>query len=114
MPGQTVQNGMIRFQASGPYFADFQYLVIRNDMGIPIWTIILPGDATDVKLPEFPDFSALPVSERPSPGADGQLYLSIVGARLDGGHVYERFSYRDVDQDRWQAYSLTSWLMRLR
>ena len=114
LPGGTVQNGMIRFQASGPYYPDFQFLVLRNDMGIPVWQFILPGDVTDVKLPEFPDFSSLPPAERPSPVPGGPLYLTILGARLDGDHVYERFSYRDIDQDVWEARSMSSWLIRLK
>ncbi len=113
-PGGTVQDGVIRFQASGPYYPDFYYLVLRNDMGIPVWSFILPGDTTDVKLPEFPDFSAQPPDQRPNPVPGSMLFMTIVAARTDGGHVYEQFTYRDIDTDVWEAYSLTSWALRLK
>lgn len=113
-PGGTVEDGVIRFQAAGPYFGDFYYLVLRNDMGIPVWTFILPGDTTDVKLPEFPDFSAQPADQRPNPVPASTLFMTIVAARIDGGHVYEQFTYRDIDSDIWEAYSLTSWALQLK
>jgi hypothetical protein len=112
--GVVGDDGMIRFQSSGPYLPDFYYLVLRNDSGIPVWTFFLPGDMTDVKLPEFPDFSGLPPDQAPNPIAGGQLYMTVVAARIDGGHVYETLNYRDIDADLWEAYSLASWAIRLK
>ena len=115
LPGGVVgADGMIRLQAAGPYLPDFRYIVLRNDMGIPVWTFFLPGDENEVKLPEFPDFSSLPPAQRPNPITGGQLFMTVVSARLGGGHVYETLNYRDIDPDIWEAYSLVSWVIRLK
>ena len=114
-PGGVIGDaGIIRLQASGPYQPDFSYIVLRNDMGIPVWTIFLPGNEVEAKLPEFPDFSAVPVENRPFPMSSGLLFMTVVSTRIDGGHVYENFDYRDIDPDLWEAYAVASWPIRLK
>lgn len=112
LPGGAVEDGLIRFEAAGPYYPDFYYVLLRNSMGIPVWTFILPGTETTVVLPDFPDFSSVAPDTRPAPKPSGPLFMTILAARIDGGHVYEQVSYRDIDSDLWEAYSLTSWAVR--
>ncbi len=115
LPGGVIgADNMIRLQSAGPYLPDFTFMVLRNEMGIPVWTFFLPGDETDVKLPDFPDFSGIPLLERPNPIVAGQLFLTVVAARVDGGHVYETLDYRDIDADLWEAYAIASWVIRLK
>lgn len=115
MPDGTVgEDRMIRLQAAGPYLPDFTQVVLRNAMGMPVWTFFLPGNSTEIKLPEFPDFSAVPIADRPAPIVGGPLYLTATSARVSGGHVYENFDYRDLSVDVWEAYAVASWLIQLR
>ncbi|MBA2664178.1 MAG: IPT/TIG domain-containing protein, partial [Bradymonadaceae bacterium] len=111
-PGGTVVNNRIRFRASGPYYPDFFWVVVRNLQGMPIWQFIVPGTETMVTLPEFPSFAHLPYEQRPEPLAPGPLYLVIYGVRIPN-FTYESFSYNDLSAERWEAFSVASWVIQL-
>lgn len=113
MPGGTVQGNAIRFEASGPPYPDFWYVVLRNAMGIPFYEWILPGDQTRAVLPDFPDFSSLPAEIRPAPLAPGTYFGGFTGARVQSGYVYETWSYRDLGTENYSSYSVASWLIGL-
>ncbi len=107
-PQGVIQNNQISWQSSGPYFPDMHIVVLRNAMGIPIWTMTVPGNENSVTLPEFPDFSALPVADRPEPLVDGPLFLSVTAVRIPG-FQYENFTYQDFSTARWEANAVNRW-----
>lgn len=113
-PGGLATGGAIRFEGGGPYYPDLFYLTLRNDLGIPVWQWIVPGDQNFALLPEFPDFSALPPDLRPNPYPAGQFYLSIFAARTTPGFVFETVSYREIRSEAWSAYSLFPSTIQLR
>ncbi len=108
-PGTRVQDNMIRFRANQVYPPDFTYLTLRNSLGIPVWEWIIPAGEERAVIPEFPSFSGLPPAERPSPLVQEPLFLSIFAVKLKGGFDYERFTFRDVSQEVWRAYSVNNW-----
>jgi hypothetical protein len=112
LPGGSIDR-VFNFFAEGPYYPDYWWITIRNEIGLPVWQMLLPGTESTVYIPEFPDFSNLPVDARPDPFQPGSLFVTIIGARAAEGHIYEEWSYRDISVDRWEAYSLSSWSVRL-
>jgi hypothetical protein len=112
LPGAMIVNDEIRWQASGPYRPDLISLIMRDARGIPVWSIILPGDATSARIPRFPDLSSRPLDQRPQPYPTDLVYLTITSARLSAGGSINTFSYQDLDSGRWEAYSLNRWALQ--
>ena len=108
MPQGTLINSQISWTASGPYLPDMYWVVLRDQMGLPVWTITLPGDEQSVTLPQFPDFSALPPAQRPDPIAPGQLFVSVTAIRIPSFR-YEDFTYQDLTPSRWEAQAVNRW-----
>ncbi len=113
LPGGRI-DGVFDFFAEGPYYPDYWWVTIRNEIGLPVWQMLLPGNETTLYIPDFPDFSSLPVDLRPEPFQSGSLFVSVIGARGSEGLRYETWSYREIDVSRWEAYSVSSWAVRLR
>ncbi len=113
LPGGQIENNTLMFQYSGPYFPDFHVVTLRNDLGIPVYAWLLPGDQTNVVVPEFPDFSSLPAEIRPNPLLQQTLFLNITAARVNGGHIYDDFTYGDLEIESWNARSSANWSARL-
>lgn len=113
LPGGTVQNNQISFAGGGAFEPDFYVGFLRNERGIVVYQFFLPGTETTFVLPNFPDFSALPVDKRPVPLAQGPLFLTVVAAKMRAGHVYETLSYRDIDPGLWESYTQNNWSIRL-
>lgn len=113
LPGGIVENNRISFAGSVSFQPDFYIGIIRNDVGIPVYQFLLPGTEHTFVLPEFPDFSSLAVDKRPVPFQQGALNLTVIAARLRAGHIYEAFSYRDIDSGQWEAYAQNSWAIKL-
>lgn len=110
--GGVVQGREISWEYAGPYLPDLFVITIRNSVGLPVWQIFVEGDQTSVRLPDFPDFSALPADLQPNPYPADQLYLTINAARMvDRGWTFERFTYEDLAQSRWEAFSTNRWGM---
>src|SRR5690554_344712 len=107
--GANIVNNTIVFQVDGPYYADFYSVQFVNDMGMPFWQFVIPGDQHTVRLPEFPDFSFLPQDQRPNPFNTGRIYMTLIGVRAAPDFVFEEFTYRDLSSERWRGYSLTRW-----
>ena len=112
LPGGEVVNREIRWQASGPYFPSFYHVVLRNDMGIAVWSMVAPGTTDSIRIPEFPDFSALPLDQRPAPYVQGDLSLTITAVRIPE-FEFDAFTYEDLGAARWEAYSLNRWGLTL-
>ncbi len=110
--GGTVMDNLIRLRASGPYYPDFYWVILRNMDNLPVWQFILPGTETTVTLPDFPDFAHLPPDERPIPNYEGPLYLVVYGVRIPN-FSYDRLSYNDLSSERWEAFSAASWIIYL-
>lgn len=110
--GGTIMDNLIRFRASGPYYPDFYWVILRNMDNLPVWQFVLPGTETTVTLPDFPDFSHLPPEQRPIPNYEGPLYLIVYGVRIPN-FSYDRFSYNDLSSERWEAFSAASWIVYL-
>lgn len=108
LPGGVVINNELRWQANGPYFPSLYIVSIRNDRGIPVWTMVTPGTATSVRLPQFPDFSALPPEQRPWPYQQGPLFLSLTAARIPN-FSFDQFTYEDLNATRWEASAVARW-----
>jgi len=113
LPGGTVTDNLIRFKLSSIYPPDFTYIVLRNSLGIPVWDWVIPAGQESAVIPTFPSFAGLPPAERPNPLVQEPLYMTIFTARMKGGFVYERFTYRDIALEVWRAYSLNNWTIRL-
>ena len=113
LPGGVVENNQISFAGGQPFVPDFYVGFIRNERGIIVYQFFLPGNETTFVMPTFPDFSALPVDKRPFPLTQGPLNITIIAAKMRAGHVYESFSYRDIDPGLWEAYAQNSWAIRL-
>lgn len=109
--GQVVGD-YFRMGRTGSNTPDFQYVLIRNPMGLPVWTFMLPGDDEIVPLPEFPEFAALPADQRPQPYQPGDLFTHIYGVNIDG-FDYHGFTYGDYQSTRWSAFSVDSFDLRL-
>lgn len=108
LPGGVIVNNELRWQASGPYLPSIYIISLRNERGIPVWSMVAPGDATSVRLPTFPDFSALPIEQRPDPYQQGPLYLSLTAARI-ANFSFDQFTYEDLNATRWEASAVTRW-----
>ncbi len=108
LPGMLVQDNEIRWQADGPYYPDVTFLVLTNELGLPVWTAIVPGDQTSVRLPEFPDFSALPAGQRPLPYPPQRLFMRVTSATIDD-FDFNGVTYEDLGADRWRVYARRRW-----
>ena len=111
LPGGVIVNREIRWEARGPYFPDMSVVTLRNSEGIPVWTFTVPGTQTSVRVPEFPDFSGLPVEQRPNPYTQDQLFLTITSVRIPQ-FSYDAFTYEDFSGARWEAFSLSRWAVQ--
>ncbi|MEC9440413.1 MAG: IPT/TIG domain-containing protein [Myxococcota bacterium] len=111
LPGGVIVNREIRWEARGPYFPDMSVVTLRNAEGIPVWTFTVPGTQTSVRVPEFPDFSGLPVEQRPNPYTQNQLFLTITSVRIPQ-FSYDSFTYEDFGGARWEAFSLSRWAVQ--
>lgn len=110
MPQGVVENSRISWESSGPYFPDMYVLVLRNESGQTVWTMTVPGMEQSVVLPDFPDFSGIPVADRPDPFAEGPLFLTITAVRIPG-FDYNQFTYQDFSSSRWEAVAVNRWSM---
>lgn len=108
LSGGVVINNELRWQANGPYFPSLYIVSIRNERGISVWTMVTPGTATSVRLPQFPDFSALPPEQRPWPYQQGTLFLSLTAARIPN-FSFDQFTYEDLNSTRWEASAVARW-----
>lgn len=110
MPRGIIENSRISWESSGPYFPDMYILTLRNEMGQPVWTMTLPGTEQEIVLPEFPDFSGIPLTERPEPIVDGPLFLTITAVRIPD-FDYNQFTYQDLNTSRWEANAVNRWVV---
>lgn len=110
--GGLVTDGKLRLGLDGVAEPDLFYIIARNAQGLPVWTFVIPGHERVVQLPELPDFSDLPADERPEPYQPGTLYVVAYGLRIDD-FDFDRFSYADFSSDRWAAFSVNTWELRL-
>jgi hypothetical protein len=108
LPGMLVEDNEIRWQADGPYYPDVTFLVLTNELGLPVWTVIVPGDQTSVRLPEFPDFSALPPAQRPLPYPPQRLFMRVTSATIED-FDFDAVTYEDLGADRWSVYARRRW-----
>ncbi|MEM1346985.1 MAG: IPT/TIG domain-containing protein [Myxococcota bacterium] len=113
LPGGTVVDGEIRWEQTGPYLPDMTLVTLQDENFITVFTAVVPGAQTSVRLPEFPDFSALPEDKRPEPYTTEQLFLSISSVRIPG-FDYDAWTYEDFSPDRWEALSTSRWSLRLK
>ncbi|MFU8802404.1 MAG: IPT/TIG domain-containing protein [Bradymonadaceae bacterium] len=109
--GGIIHDRQIRFRHGGPSLPSYYMAILRDSQGLPIWQFVIPGHENVFKFPEFPDFSALPADARPDPFPPGPLFLVIYGMRIPN-FIYDNFSYRDMNQDRWEAFAVATWSVR--
>lgn len=110
-PGNAVDEE-IRFGLKGSNQPDFFYIILRNPMGLPVWSFVVPGDDHLIPMPEFPSFSNLPADQRPDPYQSGTLYTIAYALQIDGFN-YNAFTYGDFNSGRWSAFAVDSWDLRL-
>ncbi len=107
-PGLRPVDGLIEFDLRDPAIEpDFYYLNISVPTlaGLKsLWEGFLPGNARSLRLPDFPEFSALPVTNQPSPYPQGSYLLDIIGVSKPG-FQWESFSYNDLGFADWEGYS---------
>jgi hypothetical protein len=97
--------GLVTFNYTSPIDPDIFYVRVQDGFGATKWEGFLPGTARSIRLPTFPDFSNLPADQRPTPYTGQQLFMLVIGIQQPGLN-YETFTYSDLSQDRWDAYSL--------
>ena len=106
--GGELSGREIRFQAAGPHYPDMYYIYLLNQKGRPFWHYFMSGKSTTIALPEFPDFSFLPMDQRPEPMAQGQAFVLILG--IDARQAtFDNFTYQDLSFGSWIGYSITRW-----
>ncbi len=105
-------DGEIRFGLKGANQPDFFYIVLRNPIGLPVWTFLVPGNDDMIPMPELPSFDDLSADARPNPYQPGTLYTVTYAPRIDG-FDYNAFTYGDFNSGRWSAFSVDSWLLKL-
>ncbi|CAN0530506.1 unnamed protein product, partial [Laminaria digitata] len=104
LAGNTPLNGLVTFNYNSPDKPDLFYVRIQTFMQQTKWEAFIPGTATSVRLPTFPDFSHLPPDQRPTPYNGEQLIMLIIGIKQPGLD-FNNFSYADLSQEKWTAYS---------
>ena len=67
-----------------------------------LWEGFMPAGSRSVRLPDFPDLSALP--QVPSPYPTGAYILDIIGIQKPG-FQWETFNYNDLGFAEWTSYS---------
>ena len=103
--GARPLNNLIAFEYASSDKPDLYYVRVQTFMQATRWEGFLPGDATSLQLPQFPDFSSLPPDQRPVPYGNEPLVLLIVGIKQPGLTV-DQFTYSNLDQAQWTAYSI--------
>lgn len=102
----------IRYGRKGLNAPDFFYLVLRNSIGFPVWSFVVPGGDDYIPMPEFPSFDGVDSDARPTPYQPGTLYAVAYGIRIDG-FDYNAFTYGDFRSGRWSAFAVDSWVLHL-
>lgn len=110
--GSRPLNGLVNFTYNNPIKPDLYYVRIETPMQALRWEAFLPGTATSLRLPTFPDFSNLPADQRPAPYT-GELVFLIVIAIKQPGLDFNNFTYNDLGLDKWEAYSINFHLIQL-
>lgn len=111
-PGGLI-DGQIRLGLKGQNEPDLFYILLRNPMGLPVWTMVVPGTERTIPLPTFPDFSALPPQVRPDPYQSGMLYGVVYAIRIPG-FDFDGFTNRDFATARWSAFAVDTWTVKLK
>jgi hypothetical protein len=104
-PGAAPLQGLVTFDYNSPVQPDLFYVRVQDAFRTTRWEGFLPGTARSLRLPTFPDFSNLPPDQKPTPYSGETLFMLVIGIKQPGLN-YETFTYSDLNQDRWDAYSL--------
>ena len=104
--GARPLDNLISFSYDAPLEPDLFYVRIQTFMQEPRWEGFLPGNAREIRLPTFPDFSSLPPELRPTPYGSEPLVLLIVGVRQPGLD-FDQFDYTLLNQEQWEAYAVS-------
>lgn len=89
---------MLRWTTTGDA-PDFFVLQLIGGDGNPAWTHIAPGTVNEAPVPDFDVIEGLD-------DIAGGSVTWIIQAVSKEGFDYSRFTYRDLNQDEWSAYSL--------
>ncbi len=111
-PDRRPRNDLIDFTLSGRHTPDFFRVLIYDSQGRTVLEAFMPGSASHIHLPEFPDMSSLPEYRRPEPYPPGRYFLRVTAARSDEVG-YTNFSYTDLSIYEWPAYALNYYPIRL-
>lgn len=104
--GARPLDGLITFDYASPFKPDIYYVRVQTFMQQTKWEGFLPGDATSLRLPTFPDFSNLPADQQPQPYT-GEALMLVIYAIKQPGLDFNQFNYTDLNQDQWTAYSVS-------
>jgi hypothetical protein len=113
--GAAPTNGLVSFNYNSARQPDmFQVQIVELTLAgpVPYWDVFLPGTARSVRIPQFPDFSALPEEDRPAPFKSISTPVLIYAIERPGVDV-NNFTYGDLDPANWDAYSLAVRFIRL-
>lgn len=110
--GARPLNGLVTFTYNNPIKPDLYYVRIETPMQALRWEAFLPGTATSLRLPTFPDFSNLPADQRPAPYT-GELVFLVIYAIKQPGLDFNNFTYNDLGIDKWEAYAINFQLIQL-
>ena len=104
--GARPQDNLITFSYNSPDKPDLYYVRVQTLMQETRWEGFLPGDATSLSLPDFPDFSSLPPELRPFPYSNELLMIAIIAIKQPGLD-FNQFDYTSLNQELWTAYSVS-------
>lgn len=91
---------------------DFQYLTLSNSLGLPVYTLIAPGDEMVVPMPRFPSFSELSAEQRPEPYPPGSLFALAYAPDIED-FDYNAFTWSDLNPSGWSTFAVDHWTVSL-
>ncbi len=106
-------DGHLQWIHQGANAPDLQVFQIHNDFGLPAWTLVAPGEATYLPMPQLPSFDDLSPDDRPDPYISGNLFTTAEGARIPDFN-YNHFTFGHLSGDQWRGHSLDQRTLRLR
>lgn len=103
--GARPVSGLIEWDLRAVNEPDFYYMIISvpSLTGLKtLWQTFMPAGSRSMRLPDFPDLSALP--QVPSPYPPGTYVLDIIGVQKPNFN-FQSFNYNDLGLSEWTSYS---------
>jgi hypothetical protein len=110
-PGSAPVNRLLDFELTGRHRPDL-YRIQIYDGRTSVFEAFMPGSSTTLHLPTFPDMSSVPEHRRPNPYPEGRYFMRVTAIRTPSVSL-GNFSYSDLSIDKWSAYAMNFYSIRL-